>query len=65
MGIMYNPSEDTAETAWEKGWAQGEMDTMMRVINNLLRAGKDMETIQIATGWTKEQIVRVVQPLMY
>lgn len=62
---MYNPSEDTAETAWEKGWAQGEMDTMMRVINNLLRAGKDMETIQIATGWTKEQIVRVVQPLMY
>lgn len=38
---------------------------MMRVINNLLRAGKDMETIQIATGWTKEQIVRVVQPLMY
>ena len=22
--IMYNPCEDTAETAWEKGWAQGE-----------------------------------------
>lgn len=62
---MYNPSEDTAETAWEKGWTQGETDTMMRVINNLLRAGKDMETIQIATGWTKEQIVKVVQPLMY
>ncbi|MBR1552624.1 MAG: hypothetical protein IJ631_01270 [Schwartzia sp.] len=62
---MYNPCEDTAETAWEKGWAQGEKDTIMRVINNLLRAGKDMETIQIATGWTKEQIVRVVQPLMY
>ena len=36
----------------------------MRVINNLLRAGKGMETTQIATGWTKEQIVRVVQPLM-
>ena len=62
---MYNPCEDTAENAWEKGWAQGEKDTMMRVINNFLRAGKDMETIQIATGWTKDQIVRVVQPLMY
>ena len=62
---MYNPSEDTAEAAWEKGWAQGETDTMMRVISNLLRAGKDMETIQIATGWTKEQIARVVQPLMF
>ena len=62
---MYDPCEDTAETAWEKSWDQGEKDTIMRVINNLLRAGKDIETSQIATGWTKEQIARVVQPLMY
>ena len=62
---MCNPGEGASGDAWERGVAQGETNAMIRVINNLLRAGEDMETIQIATGWTKEQIVRVVQPLMY
>ena len=65
VGTVYNPCEDTSENAWEKGVAQGETSAMMRVIHNLVRAGKDMETIKIATGWMEEQIVRVVQPLMY
>ena len=48
----------------ERGMAQGEKNNMIKVIRNLWRAGKDMSIIKIASGWTEEQIMKVVQAEM-
>ena len=77
---MCNLSEGIAEKAWEGGMAQGLAQGMERgkaqgieqgmeqekinVIRNLWRAGKDMSIIKIASGWTEEQIMQVVQAEM-
>ena len=73
---MCNLSEGIAEEAWaggmaqgmeqgmERGMAQGEKNNMIKVIRNLWRAGKDMSIIKIASGWTEEQIMKVVQTEM-
>ena len=69
---MCNLSEGIAEEAWNEGMtqgmaqgmAQGEKNNMIKVIKNLWRAGKDMSIIKIASGWTEEQIMQVVQPEM-
>ena len=76
MRTMCNLSEGIAEEAWaggmaqgiaqgmERGMAQGEKNNMIKVIRNLWRAGKDMSIIKIASGWTEEQIMKVVQAEM-
>ena len=73
---MCNLSEGIAEEAWaggmaqgmERGKAQGIEQGMeqekINVIRNLWRAGKDMSIIKIASGWTEEQIMKVVQTEM-
>ena len=52
----------------ERGMAQGIEQGMeqekINVIRNLWRAGKDMSIIKIASGWTEEQIMKVVQAEM-
>ena len=73
---MCNLSEGIAEEAWaggmaqgiaqgmERGMAQGANNKTIEVIRNLWRAGKDMSIIKIASGWTEEQIMKVVQTEM-
>ena len=66
---MCNLSEGIAEEAWaggmaqgiERDMAQGANNKTIEVIRNLWRAGKDMSIIKIASGWTEEQIMKVVQ----
>ena len=48
----------------ERGMAQGANNKTIEVIRNLWRAGKDMSIIKIASGWTEEQIMKVVQAEM-
>jgi len=72
MRTMCNLSEGIAEEAWaggmaqgmERGLAQGANNKTIEVIRNLWRAGKDMSIIKIASGWTEEQIMQVVQAEM-
>ena len=72
MRTMCNLSEGIAEEAWaggmaqgiEQGMAQGANNKTIEVIRNLWRAGKDMSIIKIASGWTEEQIMKVVQAEM-
>lgn len=46
-----HPGGGASGDAWERGVAQGETNAMIKVINNLWRSGKSMETIKSATGW--------------
>ena len=52
------------ERGMAQGREQGEKNKTIEVIRNLWRAGKDMSIIKIASGWTEEQIMKVVQTEM-
>ena len=80
MRTMCNLSEGIAEEAWKEGWnggmaqglekgiAQGMEKGLeqekINVIKNLWRAGQDMSVIKIASGWSEEQIMKVVKAEM-
>ncbi len=49
-----------SEGIFEKGMEQKTIE----VIRRLWQAGKDLATIKIVSGWTEEQIMRVVKPEM-
>ena len=42
-------------------YERGAENKLIEVIMNLWNAGKDMSTIKIASGWTEEQIMKVVK----
>lgn len=67
QGMERGMAQGMAE-GMERGMAQGIEQGMeqekINVIKNLWRAGKDMSIIKIASGWTEEQIMEVVQAEM-
>ena len=50
-----------SEGIYERGMAQGIMQEKENVINNLWNAGTELSIIKIASGWTEEQIMKVIQ----
>ncbi len=50
-----------SEGIYERGMSQGAENKLIEVIMNLWNAGKDIDTIKIASGWTEEQIMKVVK----
>ena len=42
-------------------YERGAENKLIEVIMNLWNAGKDMSTIKIASGWTEEQIMKVIK----
>ncbi|SDZ77822.1 hypothetical protein [Selenomonas ruminantium] len=58
---MCNLSEGIYERGMSQGMAQGAENKLIEVIMNLWNAGTDMATIKIASGWTEEQIMKVVK----
>ena len=80
MRTMCNLSEGIAEEAWAEGMQQGMKQGLkqglaqgleqgleqekINVIKNLWRAGQDMSIIKIASGWSEEQIMKVVKAEM-
>ena len=68
MNTMCNLSEGIFEQGraqgLEQGLEQGVAQEKINVIKNLWRAGKDLSIIKIASGWSEEQIMRVVKAEM-
>ena len=50
-----------SEGIYERGMAQGITQEKENVIMNLWNAGKDLSIIKIASGWTEEQIMKVIK----
>ncbi|WP_037352720.1 hypothetical protein [Selenomonas sp. FC4001] len=50
-----------SEGIYERGMASGAENKLIEVIMNLWNAGTDITTIKIASGWTEEQIMKVVK----
>ena len=65
LRTMCNLSEGIYERGMSQGMSQGMArgaeNKLIEVIMNLWNAGKDMATIKIASGWTEEQIMKVVK----
>ena len=58
---MCNLSEGIYERGIAPGIAQGAENKTVEVIMNLWNAGKDLSIIKIASGWTEEQIMKVIK----
>ena len=51
--------EEGLQEGLQQGEKNGEQKTLLAVVTNMLRAAAPIETIQIASGWTREQILAV------
>ena len=58
---MCNLSEGIYERGMAQGITQGITQEKENVIMNLWNAGKDLSIIKIASGWTEEQIMKVIK----
>ena len=47
-----------------QGLEQGEKNNMIEVIKKLWRLGAELQMIEAVSGWTEEQIMKVVQAEM-
>lgn len=61
LRTMCNLSEGIYERGIAQGIAQGAENKTVEVIMNLWNAGKDLSIIKIASGWTEEQIMKVIK----
>ena len=61
LRTMCNLSEGIYERGMAQGIAQGAESKTVEVIMNLWNAGKDLSIIKIASGWTEEQIMKVIK----
>ena len=58
---MCNLSEGIYERGMAQGMAQGAESKTKEVIMNLWKAGTELSIIKIASGWTEEQIMKVIK----
>lgn len=61
---MCNLSEGIYERGMAQGMAQGAESKTKEVIMNLWKAGTELSIIKIASGWTEEQIMKVIKKEM-
>ena len=58
---MCNLSEGIYERGMAQGMAKGAESKTKEVIMNLWKAGTELSIIKIASGWTEEQIMKVIK----